>query len=128
MHDNTNSKSLGYWLTTGVLAVVLLMAGIMSLMGRPEITEMMEQLGYPVYLAALLGIAKVLGAVAIIAPKLPRLKEWAYAGIAFDLGGALFSHMRMGNFDQTIAPLMLLLLALASWYLRPADRKLADPK
>lgn len=128
MHDDKNGKSLGYWLTTGVLAVVLIMAGIMNLMGQPEVVEIMEHLGYPVYILALLGIVKLLAAITILAPRFPRLKEWAYAGIVIDLGGALYSHMQLQDYDRMFAPMILLMLAFASWYLRPDSRKLADAK
>ncbi|KIG13508.1 hypothetical protein DB30_08020 [Enhygromyxa salina] len=86
----------------------------------------MEGLGYPLYLMPLLGVAKLLGAMAIVAPAYPRLKEWAYAGIVFDLVGAMYSQIRMNEAEQIIAPMLLLLLALGSWYLRPPSRKLPD--
>lgn len=118
---------VGYWLTTGILALVLIAAGVMDLMLRPEITEVMGRLGYPPYLAPLLGVAKLLAAVAILAPGFPRLKEWAYAGIVIDLGGAMYSHIGAGEPEQIVTPVLLLLVAFTSWYLRPANRKLLDP-
>jgi hypothetical protein len=63
--------------------------------------------------------------VAILAPRLPRVKEWAYAGIAFDLGGASVSHFAVGDSAaNVIAPLVFLAIAAVSWALRPASRVL----
>jgi hypothetical protein len=83
------------------------------------------ELGYPAYFVTILGTWKVLGGLAILAPRLLRLKEWAYAGIAFDLTGAAFSHAAMGHpAVKVIAPLVLLGIAAASWALRPPSRVL----
>lgn len=82
---------------------------------------------YPVYFVTLIGAWKVLGGLAILAPRLPRLKEWAYAGIAFDLTGATFSHVAVGNpAAKAIVPLVLLAIAATSWALRPPSRRLND--
>jgi hypothetical protein len=82
-------------------------------------------LGYPVYLLAILGVAKVLGAIVIVIPRLLRLKEWAYAGIAFELSGAAASQMIASRASDVLAPAMLLGVALVSWALRPDSRVLA---
>jgi hypothetical protein len=85
----------------------------------------MAELGYPAYFVTILGTWKVLGAFSILAPRLPRLKEWAYAGIAFDLTGAAFSHAAMDHpAVKLIVPLVLLGIAAASWALRPPSRML----
>ena len=82
-------------------------------------------LGYPAYFVTILGTWKVLGGLAILAPRTPRLKEWAYAGIAFDLTGAAFSHISVGQpVVKAIVPLVILGVAVASWALRPASRVL----
>jgi hypothetical protein len=84
----------------------------------------MAELGYPTYFVAILGFAKVLGAIAILAPRFPRLKEWAYAGIAFDLLAASASHAAIGHpAGNVVAPLVLFAIALLSWGLRPESRK-----
>jgi hypothetical protein len=86
----------------------------------------MGRLGYPEYVMTLLGAWKVLGAVALLAPGLPRLKEWAYAGAFFDLSGAVASHLLSGDApSNAIPPFVIGMLAMASWALRPADRTLA---
>jgi len=84
------------------------------------------QLGYPMYFFAIIGAWKVLGAIAILVPGFPRLKEWAYAGIFFDLTGAAISCAAVGGYGaygfHVIAPLLIGVLAVASWALRPPSR------
>ena len=87
--------------------------------------EMITHLGYPVYLLTLLGIWKILGVVAVLIPKFPLLKEWAYAGFFFIMSGAIFSHIAVGDPVNEIFPsLLLMVLTVVSWYFRPADRKI----
>ena len=82
-------------------------------------------LGYPVYFLTILGIWKILGVVALLIPKFPLLKEWAYAGFFFAMSGAVFSHIALGDPMSEIAPsLVLLILIVVSWYFRPEDRKI----
>jgi len=119
------ATKIGYWAATGLVALGFAFGGLADLSGSAEVRAGLEHLGYPVYLAVLLGVWKVLGAVAIVAPRLPRLKEWAYAGMFFDLTGALFSHASVGDpAPKLIAPLVLLALLVTSWALRDESRKL----
>ena len=115
-------RSIGYWGTTGLVATVLLAGGGAQLAAMPETTAGIRELGYPLYLLNILGVWKVLGAAALLAPRLPRLKEWAYAGVVFDLTGAAASHFFSSDAAGGVTPLVLLLLALASWALRPPSR------
>ena len=86
----------------------------------------MTHLGYPAYFMVILGVWKVLGGVVVVAPRLPRLKEWAYAGMLFDLTGAAASHAAVGDPVAKIAtPLILMGIVAASWALRPGSRKLS---
>jgi uncharacterized membrane protein YphA (DoxX/SURF4 family) len=89
------------------------------------------ELGYPLYFFAILGIWKVLGAIAILVPRYPRLKEWAYAGIFFDLTGAAASCAAVGGYGaygfHILAPLILTGFCMASWALRPESRKTGVP-
>jgi uncharacterized membrane protein YphA (DoxX/SURF4 family) len=116
------AKHLGYWISTGIIAFTLLMGGSSQLLRTPETVAGIQQLGYPLYLLVILGTWKVLGAAALVAPRMPRLKEWAYAGVFFDLTGAVASHFFVGDAAGGAIPAGLLLVACASWSLRPASR------
>ena len=86
---------------------------------------MMTHLGYPVYFLTILGVWKILGVIAILIPKFPLLKEWAYAGFFFTMSGAVISHLIVGDDAKEIfGPTLLLILTVVSWYFRPADRKI----
>ena len=122
----TKRNKIIYWVATVWLALGMLSTGIVQLIKVPEEVKMMEDLGYPLYFLTLLGIWKLLGVIAVLAPKFPLLKEWAYAGFFFAMSGAVFSHLAHGN--QAISlfgPLLLLILTLVSWYFRPTERKVA---
>lgn len=86
-----------YWLFTGVLAALMVMGSIPDIMSVPDAVALFHHLGYPAYLLPFLGIAKLLGVVAILVPGFPRIKEWAYAGFVFDLTGAMYSSISVGD-------------------------------
>jgi hypothetical protein len=85
-------KTIGYWATTGIFCAALGFGGFSSLSGAEEFHQEITGLGYPEYMLTILGVAKLTGVAALLAPGLPRLKEWAYAGFTFDLLGATASH------------------------------------
>jgi len=91
----------------------------------PRVAELIGRLGYPPYFLVILGIWKLLGAVALLIPKFPRLKEWAYAGVIFDLTGAVASLWASGLMDAgTVGyPIAMTGVAVASWALRPPSRR-----
>ena len=126
----SRSKLVAYWVTTGLVASSLLSGGAAHVLHVPASVDGFVQLGYPLHFVTLLGIWKILGALALLAPRCPRLKEWAYAGIVFDLTGAAFAWAAVGaggpgsTAGHIIAPLVVLALALMSWALRPDSRKL----
>lgn len=120
-----NAKSAAYWTTTAFLALALFSGGVAQLMHQPDTMKGMAQLGYPVYFITLLGFWKILGAVALVVPRCPRLKEWAYAGIFFEMTGAAVSHAASGDpWWHVAVTLGFALLTLASWALRPPSRTL----
>jgi len=122
------TRTLAYWTTTALLALAFAFGGVLDLIGSPDVVAGLAHLGYPAYFATLLGTWKLLGVAAILVPGLPRLKEWAYAGMVFDLSGAFVSHAAVGDpFDKLVPPLVLLALLAASWALRPASRTLTVP-
>jgi hypothetical protein len=84
-------------------------------------------MGYPGYFLSIIGLWKILGVVAILIPKFPLLKEWAYAGFFFCMSGALFSHIALGSpMKDIFPPVLLLVLIIISWYFRPLSRKLTN--
>jgi DoxX-like family len=118
-------RSGGYWVSTALVALAFALGGAMDLLAGPEVLAALQQLGYPAYLAGLLGFWKLLGALAVLAPRTPLLKEWAYAGMFFDLVGASYSHARSGDpAAKVLTPLLLIGLLVASWALRPQSRSL----
>ena len=87
-----------YWIITGLLAAFILFSAIPDIMVSPDAVAIVTtHLGYPKYLIVFLGVAKLLAAIAIIVPGFPRLKEWAYAGWVFDLTGAMYSSLAVGD-------------------------------
>jgi uncharacterized membrane protein YphA (DoxX/SURF4 family) len=121
------TRSIAYGMTTGLIAFVLLSGGAAQLYRAEANVRGMAELGYPLYVLSLIGAWKLLGGLAILLPGRPRLKEWAYAGIVFDLTGAAFSHLAAGHGPgKVLVPLVLCGIALASWALRPAARRLDD--
>lgn len=119
------ARTIGYWATTILIALAFLSGGAAYLAHQKDTVEGMAQLGYPAYVVTLLGIWKVLGGIALLAPRFPRLKEWAYAGIFFDLIGATWSHVASGDdVRHAVVPLVLAAVLIASWALRPPSRVL----
>ena len=123
----TRRRTIIYWIATLWLALGMVSTGAVQLFQTKEGqggADMVTHLGYPAYLLTILGTWKLLGAVAVLVPKFPLLKEWAYAGFFFVMSGAMFSHIAMGDPVKQIFPsLLLLILTLVSWYSRPPDRK-----
>jgi hypothetical protein len=123
----TTARNITYWITTGLIAFFIGGGGgaqIAQYLGKPH--GVVPVLGYPMYFFGILGIWKVLGAIAILVPRYPRLKEWAYAGIFFDLTGAVASVAAVGVYGayafHIFAPLILAGVTVASWALRPESR------
>jgi len=121
------AKSIAYWTTTVLVAFALGSGGVAQLARvSATVDGFVRILGYPPYFVPILGFWKVCGAIAILVPRFPRLKEWAYAGIIFDLTGAAASCASVGGYGaygfHVLAPLILAVLAVASWALRPESR------
>lgn len=121
------ARSIVYWATTILVALPIGSGGVAQIAQyRANPHGVVPQLGYPLYFFLILGIWKVLGAIAILMPRFPRLKEWAYAGIFFDLTGAAASCAAVGGYGaygfHVIAPLIIAFFMVASWALRPPTR------
>lgn len=104
-----------YWITTSLIALLFAMDAVMFLTHMPKVAEGIRSLGYPDYLLNILGTAKLLAAIALMAPKFPRLKEWAYAGITFNMLGAAWSHIAMGEASKAGTVLMIQVIAVISY-------------
>lgn len=123
----TKRNKIIYWIATLWLALGMFSTGIVQLLKSQEEVARIMQLGYPVYFLTLLGVWKILGVAAVIVPKFPRLKEWAYAGFFFAMTGAIFSHIATEHsLNEIFPPLLLLILTGVSWYFRPANRKVVS--
>jgi hypothetical protein len=121
----TTKSKIIYWIATLWLALGMLSTGAVQLAKTEQEVGNIRQLGYPAYLLAILGIWKLLGVVAVLAPKFPLVKEWAYAGFFFAMSGAALSRIVSGSSVMELLPsLLLLLLTVVSWYFRPADRRI----
>jgi uncharacterized membrane protein YphA (DoxX/SURF4 family) len=124
----TNASAIAYWVTTALATAAFAVPGVLNLVHAPHVAEDMAHLGYPPYMLTLLGVWKVLGAIAILAPRLPRIKEWAYAGMIFDLTGAAASRASSGDaLPMMVVPLVIAAVVAASWALRPHERRLESP-
>jgi len=122
----TKRNKIIYWIATLWLALGMTSTGVVQLMKMQEEVDMFIRLGYPLYFLTMLGVWKILGVVAVLVPKFPLLKEWAYAGFFFAMSGAILSHLASGDeVKEILGPTLLLVLTAVSWYFRPAERKLA---
>lgn len=119
-------RTIAYWAITGIVGGESVLGGGTDLLRAAPFYPAMLALGYPSYLATILGVAKILAAVVLIAPGLPRLKEWAYAGILINMVGAAGSYVatHQSTAGNLIPPTMFAGLALGSWALRPPTRRL----
>lgn len=121
----TKTIKIIYWVATIWLALGMTSTAIVQLMKPQAELDMMTRLGYPDYLLTILGVWKILGVVAVLIPKFPILKEWAYAGFFFTMSGAIISHIVVDDpVSQIFPPLLLLVLTVVSWYFRPENRKI----
>lgn len=123
-------RTIAYWAITIVLAFFIGSGGIAYVLQADFTISGFVVLGLPVYVMVLVGAWKVLGSIVILLPRLPRVKEWAYAGLVFDVTGAIVAHWAVGDFGawgyHIVANLVFLALAIASWALRPEARRLGE--
>lgn len=115
-----------YWIFTLWMSLGMVSTAIVQLLKHKDEVENFTTLGYPTYLMTIIGVWKILGVIVILLPKLPLIKEWAYAGFFFVMSGAVISHLIVGDPVGKVLPaVLLLILVIISWYFRPADRKIA---
>lgn len=118
------ARKITFWVATGLIAALCLFSGFTYLSGSPQSVQGFAHVGYPQQLRIILGIAKPLGAIALVVPGFGRLKEWAYAGFTFAWICATIAHYRAGDGPVAFAPLILLILLVISYLTRPASHQL----
>lgn len=120
-------KRIVYWIVTIFLCFGMTAGGIQQMLQVGGYNEIVASLGYPLYMLSILGTWKLLGVIAILIPRFPLVKEWAYAGFFFAMSGAFISHLTVGqSFAEATPSLILLIVTVLSWYLRPVDRKISS--
>jgi uncharacterized membrane protein YphA (DoxX/SURF4 family) len=117
------ARKLIYWVTTSLLVALSLFAALTYLSGSPQAVQGFAHVGYPQQLRIILGIAKLLGAITLVVPSLPRLKEWAYAGFTFAWISAVVAHYLAKDGPKAFTPLILLVFLAVSYITRPASRQ-----
>jgi uncharacterized membrane protein YphA (DoxX/SURF4 family) len=124
----TKRNKIIYWIATLWLSLGMISTGVIQILKQKEgqgALDSITHLGYPDYILTILGVWKILGVVAILIPRMPLVKEWAYAGFFFVMTGAMYSHLAAGDPVTAILPsLLLLALTIVSWHFRPTERKL----
>src|SRR5262249_50200255 len=117
-------RTIAYWTFTLLVVAELVAGSVWNLLQIEWVRVQLNHLGYPLYYSYIAGVWQMGGAVAIIAPRFPRLKEWAYAGSFFTWSGAVASHLLAGDgIEAWMGPLVFTTFAIVSWVLRPADRR-----
>ena len=120
MTQSSTSKrdTILFWVSTGLFCAFMLTSTIPNIMSSPEWVEVFKMLGYPLYMLPFIGVAKLLGIIALLVPGFPRLKEWAYAGLFFDLTASVYSGIAAsGKFDpQMLGMLMWIVPGVLSYY------------
>ena len=109
---------------TGLMAALLLLSAVPDVLGVPGAVAVFRHLGYPPYLLIFLGTAKMLGVAAVLVPGLPRIKEWAFAGLTFDVTGALYSHLSIGDPPDAWMPALVALVLVSGSYVAYRVRRI----
>jgi DoxX-like protein len=125
MEKRSSRSTIAYWIFTLWVSLTAIFAGVADLLHAPPLFHQLLHLGYPSYFATLLGVWKVIGAIVLLAPRSPLLKEWAYAGMFIDYSSAVVSYAAVGGGAADFAgPLVAIATLAASWHLRPGSRRL----
>jgi hypothetical protein len=119
------NQKIAYWIVTGLLSFGMLLGGTGQILRLQPNVEGFKHIGFPEYVLPILGTWKVLAIFVILMPKYLLVKEWAYAGLFFLLSGGVVSHFASGDgISETLPVFVFMCLTVASWYLRPDERKL----
>jgi DoxX-like family len=120
--DNFMARKIIFWVSTGVIAAFMCFAAFSYLSGNPQAVQGFAGVGYPQQLRIILGIVKPLGAIALLVPGYPKLKEWAYAGFTFAWICAIVAHYLANEKPKALFAVVLLVLLFVSYVTRPANR------
>jgi DoxX-like family len=121
------NRNIAYWAATILLGTENVIGGLMAILRWRPYAEILRHLGYPEYFMSIIGVWYTLAGVALLAPRRPRLKEWAYAGLVFNYTGAAASHLAVGDgAGALVAPVVFTALAATSWALHPPSRTLTN--
>ena len=104
------------WIVTGLMAALMLLSAVPDVLRVPDAVSVFKHLGYPPYLLVFLGTAKMLGVAAVLVPGIPKIKEWAFAGLAFDVTGALYSQVSVGDSPAMWLPAVVALALISGSY------------
>ena len=116
-------QTVVYWICTGWVACVMTISGALALFQHPQMMKALARLGYPAYFSGLLGLAKLAGTTVLLLPKMPRLKEWAYAGFGIVTISAAYSHWRAGDGWMALDPLVTLAAIAVSYAMRTEEKQ-----
>lgn len=119
-------KAVTYWVTTLFVTLILGISGGMSIVHAAPLMKALKHLGYPDYFANILGVGKAIGLAVFLAPRMPRFKEWAYAGFSITILSACYSHFSSGDRLLALEPLLTFAALVGSYFTRPDDRKIPE--
>jgi hypothetical protein len=119
-------RAITYWVATGLVTLVLGVSGGMAITHLKSMMTALAHLGYPPYFSNILGVGKFVGLIIFLAPGLPRLKEWAYAGFTIIILSACYSHLSSGDGWLALEPLVTFAFLMVSYVTRPPGRRLVD--
>ena len=114
-----------YWLTSGFVAVIMTVSGLLAITHAPPMMKALAHLGYPAYFSDLLGVAKLTGVCVFLSPGAARWKEWVYTGFGITILSAAYSHYQSGDGLLALEPLVTFAALIVSYRTRPQDRKLS---
>jgi hypothetical protein len=116
-------KTAAYWITTGFVLCIMTVSGLLALIQAPPMMKALAHLGYPAYFSTLLGVGKIAGVCVLLAPRMVRLKEWAYVGFGITILSASYSHLSSGDGLMALEPLLTFAALVVSYKTRPASRR-----
>jgi hypothetical protein len=120
-------KTVTYWVTTSFVVCIMAISGCLAITHASLMMKALAHLGYPRYFSNLLGVGKLAGVCVLLAPGLPRIKEWAYTGFAITILSACYSHLCSGDGLLALEPLVTFAALVVSYILRPATRRFQVP-